>query len=362
MYKVVLADDERLEREALKIILCDDSSDTIIVGEAATGKQAVELCETHDPDVIFMDIKMPGMDGLEATEIIKKLDKDKVIIILTAYEEFKYAQRALKLGADDYVLKPARPKDILEVYMKHRDKKHVKKDVKKDVNTDSLYEAIRTEDYKESKIQLRQVLNELNEIYKDDLEQMKLSLDRIAKQILDICHLKGLNEITNNQEEIRNSMTPNNMEYAILKVLDRFFEEIINQKKIEENNEIHAALNYIEKNFKKGITLEEVAEYVHLNPHYFSKLFKKELDVNFVNYVTHRKIEYAKELLRFTDIPIINISMELSYNEPNYFSKVFKKVVGSTPTDYRNLYEEERVKNRGLKKRYTKISNGKWYV
>jgi two-component system response regulator YesN len=67
-----------------------------------------------------------------------------------------------------------------------------------------------------------------------------------------------------------------------------------------------------------------------------SKLFKKKTGTNFVEYVSSRKIDLSKEMLTHTNMRILNIALELGFNEPNYFSKVFKKSVGLTPTDYRN--------------------------
>ena len=72
-----------------------------------------------------------------------------------------------------------------------------------------------------------------------------------------------------------------------------------------------------------------------MSSYYYSRVFKKMTGVNFITYVTDRKIEIAQDMLVETDMPVINIAYELSYNEPNYFSKAFKKKVGVTPTEYR---------------------------
>ncbi|SCX75178.1 response regulator transcription factor [Alkaliphilus peptidifermentans] len=363
MYKVLLVDDEYLEREALKIILNDEDDDILIVGEASTGKKAVELCEKHNPDMVIMDIRMPGMDGLEATEIIKRQDKDRVVIIVSAYDDFTYAQRALKSGANDYILKPARPIDIVDAVKKHRGKEGPKRDIKKQL-IEELVQLIRMEDYKDAKIKMKEVVNQLIYQHGENQDQLKINTQIISKRMLEACEHKGLNWVNNYRYDdgIFEMINQYNVGEKLFVVLDYIFEEIINVKAVEENNEINAVLNYIEKNYHKGITLEEVAEYVHLSPHYLSKLFKKELDINFVNYVTERKIDRAKELLTESDMPVLNIAMELSYNEPNYFSKVFKKVVGMTPTEYRDINGNHKTQQKDLIRKYTRISNGKWYI
>ncbi|NPV43657.1 MAG: response regulator [Firmicutes bacterium] len=119
MYKIVVADDEQLERQVIKAILENgEEFDVKIVGEACDGENAIKLTEKLNPDIIFMDIKMPDIDGLESTKIIKDKFPHVKIIMLTAFDEFSYAQEALKLGALDYLLKPARPHQIINVLKK----------------------------------------------------------------------------------------------------------------------------------------------------------------------------------------------------------------------------------------------------
>ena len=75
-----------------------------------------------------------------------------------------------------------------------------------------------------------------------------------------------------------------------------------------------------------------------MSSYYYSRVFKKMTGVNFITYVTDRKIEIAQDMLVETDMPVINIAYELSYNEPNYFSKAFKRKVGMSPTEYREIH------------------------
>ncbi len=75
-----------------------------------------------------------------------------------------------------------------------------------------------------------------------------------------------------------------------------------------------------------------------MSSYYFSRFFKKITGVNFITYVTDCKIAVAREMLENTDMPVISIACELSYNEANYLSKVFKRKMGMTPTEYRELH------------------------
>ncbi len=115
MSKILIVDDMPVIRSALVHILAEQDSGISIVWEAANGEEAVQLARDHKPDIILMDIKMPGLTGLQATAVIRREQPDVKIVMLTAYNEFAYVQKALKLGARDYLLKPVRPTKLLEL-------------------------------------------------------------------------------------------------------------------------------------------------------------------------------------------------------------------------------------------------------
>jgi len=108
--RAVLADDERLMREQLRARLSDVWPELDIVAEAKNGLEAVELTKEHKPDLVFLDIRMPGLTGVEAAKQIAQLPEDDdwlvpEIVFITAYDQ--YAVEAFEQGVADYVLKPA---------------------------------------------------------------------------------------------------------------------------------------------------------------------------------------------------------------------------------------------------------------
>lgn len=250
MFKVMIVDDENLEKEALKVIL-GTIKNLKIVAEASNGREAIDLDKKYNPDLIIMDVKMPGIDGCKATEIIKAYNKDKIIIMVTAYDDLNIVRKALSLGVDDYILKPINPQKIY-----------------------GLIENIIV-NYK---------INDSDE----------------------------LNNIVHDKEVNKKNLSSN-------------------------NNQIISAIDYIEDNFKENITLDKIAATCNLSPCYFSKLFKKEMGINFNTYLNNKKIEYAKEILKTTDTPILNIALDLGFDDCGYFIKVFKKVEGVTPKKYREI-------------------------
>jgi DNA-binding NarL/FixJ family response regulator len=110
--RVVLADDHALVRGALQMVITD-TTDVEIVGEAGTGAEAVKLTEDLHPDVVVMDIRMPGMDGIEATRLITTGPGNTRVIVLTTFDDEHYIYGALRAGASGFLLKDMALDDIL---------------------------------------------------------------------------------------------------------------------------------------------------------------------------------------------------------------------------------------------------------
>lgn len=113
MIKVMLVDDHDLVRTGIKRLL-EDHPDIKIVGEATSGEQALELVTENDPDVVLMDINMPGIGGLEATRKLLQRKPKLKIIVVTMHEDELFAQRLLKAGAMGYLTKGAKVDEILQ--------------------------------------------------------------------------------------------------------------------------------------------------------------------------------------------------------------------------------------------------------
>lgn len=116
---LLVADDAKIIRSTIaRVVAREGQLDLFPVVQACNGEEAVELARQMKPDVMLMDIKMPGLDGLQAATIIRAECPESKLIILTAYDEFPYVQEALKLGAVDFLLKPVRPANLVELLKK----------------------------------------------------------------------------------------------------------------------------------------------------------------------------------------------------------------------------------------------------
>lgn len=118
MFKILIADDEQIEREALRYIISRSIEEIRDIEEAVNGREAISKVQASKPDIVILDINMPGINGIEAAWKIREKDPDVVIIFLTAFHQFDYAHEAIKVGVEDYIIKPSSEAKIIEVIEK----------------------------------------------------------------------------------------------------------------------------------------------------------------------------------------------------------------------------------------------------
>lgn len=353
MINILLVDDENLEREALKKILTTIDFETEVVGEAQNGKEAIRLAKELHPDIIFIDTIMPKLDGMEAAQTIKKDYPSVFIYLMFSWLDPSPLIRNSQLSGT--INKPIRKKDIqsiLSVYTANYEEK---------IFTEGgLLErflvAAHLEQYREAKELLGNLVQQLLKANQDK-NQIERAVEIVKDEMIAVCEAKKLPTSQLNEKQ-DSKITYYNAGPQLDSLLKDIFQLIL-ENQSASSNEINMILNYIEMHYQEGISLEEVAEFIHLSPNYVSRLFKKEVQTTFVNYVTDRKIEHAKYLLKNTSLPVVNIAMDLSFQEHTYFSKVFKRLVGQSPTEYRNQYgRKEPVASNHFNKKTIK----NWYI
>ena len=114
MYRVLVVDDEKIEREGIKFLLSREEGE-FEISEASNGRQALEILRNEEIDILLTDIKMPHMDGLELAKKAKEKKEELQIVIFSGYNDFSFAQEAIRYGVKEYVLKPV----ILIFSVKH---------------------------------------------------------------------------------------------------------------------------------------------------------------------------------------------------------------------------------------------------
>ncbi|MFD0714104.1 response regulator [Paenibacillus sp. GCM10027626] len=113
MLRLLIVDDDVLIREGLNILIGMED-DFEVIGTAANGQEAFEMCQLKQPDLVLMDIRMPVMDGVLGTQLIKRHFSDMKVVLLTTFKDEEYIKEAVKSGAEGYILKNQPPDSIME--------------------------------------------------------------------------------------------------------------------------------------------------------------------------------------------------------------------------------------------------------
>ncbi|WP_028986628.1 response regulator transcription factor [Thermicanus aegyptius] len=248
---ILIVDDEPRAREGIKRMLEKWAEGKHYILTASNGIEALEIIEKQKVHILLTDIRMPEISGLQIMEKMKEKGQTPVVIVISAYPEFEYAQKAIGFGVIHYLLKPIGKSQLIE----------------------AIEEGIRLAEKKERA--------------------------GVIEKIVDDKLVHAFDKNSGAREPIRE------------------------------------AIQFIDQHLKEEISLKDVAEYVHLNPSYFSVLFKEQVHLTFSEYITRRRMQRAKELLITTNLPISEVAEEAGYKTTKYFIKLFKEIEGITPSVYR---------------------------
>lgn len=374
MYKVVLVEDESTVRESIRKSIDWGAYGFIFAGEAANGEQALEVVRKVHPEIVITDIRMPFMDGIELSRMLRNIHPKIKIIILSGYMEFKYAQDAIRFGVCEYLLKPVTPVKLVSILLGLKEK--LDQESKEASAVENLVYKLRSYEVKnleDTPTELnvknleegrRYEIELLNFLKQGALEETDAFVKRYldqgqrgntgslvysswqAMQILTACtqvvrELGGdpetiLADFQNVDHFIRSFCRIRSMEEItgkLLKTVITYRMDLVDSG----GQAITMAKEYIRTHMDDAsLTLNSMAEHVGLSSNYFGYVFKQRTGVNFIKYLTNVRMEHAKELLRTTDLTSAQIAERVGFLDPNYFSVVFKKTCGMTPREYRN--------------------------
>lgn len=352
--KVLLVDDEKLERVLIRKGFPWEEYGFEIIGEAESGYEALEFMKNNMPQVLVTDISMPNMTGLELAEQVAQDNPDCYIVIVTGYRDFDYARQALKIGVEDFVLKPVNIDEIKSVAEKIKKKINQKNkrqlQVKKVKDSPSMPKypweeftfAIANLLYDKVEELLIEYFMNMEKADQGDIEYLRLiTMDILSKAGITLnVHGTDLFEIVGEEQllyEIRMIQNVQESQKLIKKYIRIILDYHERKKKKQGNRVVEEALEYINNNYcNPELTLKMVAEKVYSNESYLSRVFKKEVGNSLVEYITKKRIDESIRLLNTTDLKVYEIAEKVGFRDPHYFSICFKKQVGITVKEFKN--------------------------
>lgn len=398
MYKVLIADDEDIIRCGLARFVERDP-DFHVVAMAEDGQMALELAKEQRPDLALVDINMPFLNGINLTSQLRAVDPDIIIVIISGYDDFQYAQDALRLGVMDYLLKPIMEDSFFDllarVKKKLSEKQHSKKylDWAKDqlerckpslVERFFLKWTSRQLDELEVYDQLQYLGLELPAQHEISAINLKDNIDQngdpteadwdenllyfACQNIVQELYMEeGASTICFHSQQgnlivLSGSIPPDRWQIlqerivstveqilpvkvilahaagaGILAVPDTIDTAVAQmQSKLHYSNVVTQVLHYVDRNLSNcELTLQSVANALFVSPQHLSRLFKHETGDTFGAYLAQMRIRKAMVLLRNPKLKMYEVSSRCGYSSQYYFSSAFKKALGISPNEYR---------------------------
>ncbi|WP_124067448.1 response regulator [Clostridium sp. E02] len=254
MHSVIIVDDNKIAVTAITQSTDWALCGCKVAGVAYDGLNGLKLIQKEKPDIVMIDIQMPGFNGLDIIEKIRQQNQVTRFIVISGFSDFSYAQRAIRYGVSDFLLKP--------------------------IMTEELEETLR-------------------------------------KTVSSICQ----SETSVKKEELDD----------LLRTINS-----IRLEKSYYSSTISKAVDYVDKNIHRHISLNKICKELLVSNSYFSKCFKKETKVGFSNYVTMVKMDNARTLLKNPQNRVNEVAHMLGYRDYAYFFQVFKKQFGYAPSEIKS--------------------------
>lgn len=397
MYKTLFVDDERLIREGISNLIDWERITGQELTLADNAKVALKYLEHEKYEIVISDIYMQDMNGIELAKCIKEKWPDVVVILLSAYEDFDYARKAIEAGVFKYLLKPVIPEEledavneaISQVKINEEAKKRIdysqevledyRRELKKSLWKDILSGNMRNEDEILERFEKMNMSKNISPIYvvvyeTDDetmLYQNQVAIDKVVSSCfegyIDTVFMDNYIVILLKKENAKSVL------YAfgdLVKEMFHFEVHMGEGKVVKDLSTLHMSVESAKYNIKKNrankkdeptqivlaavemirkeienvdFNINTIANALYLTPAYFSRVFKRKMGMTCKDFIKNYRIDLAKELLQNTDLSIQQISEKTGYATVYYFSQQFKQVTGESPGSFRKKRQKSDV-------------------
>lgn len=352
--KLVIVDDEKMIRDGLALTINWGEYHIEVVGVAKDGLQALEMCREEKPHIVLTDIRMPKMNGIQLIQALKEEIPQVKVVILSGYDDFSYAQQALKYGAVDYLIKPIVMKELEQVIIRVKENLeqelfgeliHIKHYQELEPMIQPYFNAIRMGLSQEAALNLGAFLERLDsktitlKNYKKVIIHLLANMEKILYEDGYALKDAGLEIYNSRESALIHLNLKEELKKWVYGLTQALCEWIQGQKEEGSSHRalIKRAMAYMEAHYYEDLTVDNIAEVVALSSNYFSHIFKKTKGESFTDYLNKLRIEAAKNYLLKDQYKIYEVAYKVGYKDYKYFSSVFKKHVGISPTKYCEL-------------------------
>ncbi|WP_026670458.1 response regulator transcription factor [Butyrivibrio sp. AE3006] len=397
MYSLVIADDDIIMLGKIAGYLEKKCEDCVVLAKCINGGSALEAVREYSPDLLILDMDMPDMMGTQVIKDLSDEKIMPSTLVLSNYDNYEFVREAMKYGSYDYLLKHQLTEEtlrdkILEI-RKESEKKEHKENMYQQIRgvalsrmvTDLFLEQSDEDKAKEIENILVDGNPEMGRKYvcscmriPDNAGAMQTSLvidkKKLVRGILSIadtvygtigngvvCHMgrgefvvlhayqgdKADAEIEKEVAAYTLTLISNvkkllaiELPYAIGSVSEEMIESYqLALEKLEEQNldglseYVKDTIAYIDKCYSKDISLETVAKEIHVSPSYLSRLFKREMEMPFTEYLNSFRVKKARQYMEEGEHNLYEISEKTGFNSYNYFLKVYKEYTGLRPSE-----------------------------
>lgn len=352
--RVLIADDETIAREGMRDHIPWAELGMAVPACVENGALALDYLQNHPVDIFIMDIRMPVMDGLEVLEQVGRLGINVLIIVVSAYDQFEYAQKAIKSRlVFEYVLKPLKRSSFRELLRRAAASvAQTRREAPPPRRTDSQEEVYRQFSGLLEQGELDRALEVLSQyagqVDPADGEALfqfkRLLLNLHSELYLAISRDGKLPPPCRQDFDLLGSLNQRETPEELCQYFRALAEEVRpllaggeGERRSKSSAVIDHCVEEIERQYTDPkFSLYQLAERMCLSTSYLSSRFKKELGVGFVRYLNTLRVERAKQLLRDMSYRTNEIADLVGIENPRYFARVFKAQTGLTPSEYRS--------------------------
>ncbi len=362
LLRVLIADDEKIAREGLRDLVNWSELGMEVVYCATNGEEALTYLLAHPVDILLTDIKMPRIDGLELLQELSERGVSPTTIIFSGFSDFHYAQRAIRYGVLNYLLKPIRMGELTETLRRAADS------LRQERGPEPLdaeeYARFRTECSAEAEELTRELARQICRGDSGAVQKLcgeiqaffqqrgysaavfrKFAFQCVYTLVGEVNQFTGaetaLLEDTDRLALLSVARTIQDASALLTACADDLCAYVYELRRSGKRRIIGDVLTILQHRYAdENLSLNTLADQLGVTPNYLSALFRREMGQTFSTYLENFRIERAKELLRDVRHKVYEVASAVGYGDARHFGKVFKAHTGRTPLEFRNMVPE----------------------